>query len=298
MFCRNKHMFVTKDMCLSWQCTSFVMTKVCLFHQNFCCDKMIFVMTNVFVMTKVVSQQAYFCHSKRYFCHDKHNNKSMLVMTNLLSWQNYVCCGKHLSWQKYFVVTIFFCNRSFVMTYFFCNKRCVLSWQTCVCCDKHMFATTKLLSWQKWHLWQPLLMIQINLVSSHLPFTLLEFLVESAMNNCADHACSVWCCYDSESALKSKLYCSPKGSRPGRICSSQSQIIPCSSEFLSKNHTRSQLCMCAWCVCYWECVYMCMHVCACMCMHLRDSVYVCVCMSPCVNVCACMHVCVCLYGSV
>ena len=39
-------------------------------------------------------------------------------------------------------------------TYFYYDKRCVLSRQTHFCHDKHFFVMTKLLSQQKWYLWQ------------------------------------------------------------------------------------------------------------------------------------------------
>ena len=69
---REKHM---TNMCLSWQNTSFVVTKVCLSQQNFCHDK------------RILSQQQYCCNklttsfvmTKHIFCH----KKSMLVMTKL-----------------------------------------------------------------------------------------------------------------------------------------------------------------------------------------------------------------------
>ena len=49
--------------------TSFVPTKVCLPRQNFCLDKIMFVaikLCNMFLATKVLSRQAYFCHDKRH----------------------------------------------------------------------------------------------------------------------------------------------------------------------------------------------------------------------------------------
>jgi len=109
----------------------FVMTKY------FCHDKT-FVVTNIcrdkpmFVVTKVLSQQAYFCRNtsllllrQTHVCCDK----SKLVATKPLLWQNYV--DRLLSWQKYVCHDKHFC----------CDKRRVLSWQTC-------------LSQQKSHLWQ------------------------------------------------------------------------------------------------------------------------------------------------
>ena len=53
MFCCDKHVFVV--------------IKVCLSQQNFCHDKITFVVANIYgdkhmlVATKVLSQQAYFC---------------------------------------------------------------------------------------------------------------------------------------------------------------------------------------------------------------------------------------------
>ena len=66
-------MCLSRQTCLLRQNTSFVTTKVFLLQQNYVCV----------VVTKVVSRQAYFCHSR-----------SNLVMTKVLSQQNYVCCDK------------------------------------------------------------------------------------------------------------------------------------------------------------------------------------------------------------
>ena len=61
----------------------FVATNIC---HTFCHDK------NMFVRTKVLSWQAYFCRDKRrvlspqtHVCHDKH----VFVVTKLLSWQKW-----------------------------------------------------------------------------------------------------------------------------------------------------------------------------------------------------------------
>ena len=93
-------------------------------------------------------------------------DKSMLAATRLLSWQNSVCRDKTfvmtnrcLSWQRFchdkhtFVVTIlcsrdtYLPQRKFIVT----NINCVAT--------KHVFVATKLLSHQKWYLWQLLPMI-------------------------------------------------------------------------------------------------------------------------------------------
>ena len=72
---------------LSPKNASFVMTKVCLLQQT--CVYWVKYLSwqkfyhNNFVTTKVLSQQAYFCHDKTRVCCNKH----MLVMTKLLSRQ-------------------------------------------------------------------------------------------------------------------------------------------------------------------------------------------------------------------
>ena len=84
----------------------FVMTSILLLRQtHICCEK-----------TCLLSLQKSACRDK--FCHNKHNfvvtkqayfchNQHVFVMTKVclswqnLSWQNYVCCNKYLSWQKY-----------------------------------------------------------------------------------------------------------------------------------------------------------------------------------------------------
>ena len=92
-----------------------------LLQQKFCHDK------HMLVTTKHV-----FCHDKSMFvatdiCHDKHRFVATKVC---LSWQN------SFSQQKYFVVTN------------------VWSQQACFCHSKCVFVATKLLSWQKFYLWQ------------------------------------------------------------------------------------------------------------------------------------------------
>ena len=95
------------------------------------------------------------CH-KYYFCRDKHV-VSLFVATNMcfsrqnpfLSLQNYVCRDKYFSWQvlsrqKYFFATNIF---------FFATK--LLSRQAYFCRDKR-----RVLSRQKWYLWQLPPMIQ------------------------------------------------------------------------------------------------------------------------------------------
>ena len=88
----DQHIFVTTNRCLSWQNMSFVITKSMLMFvttKYFCCNK------QVFVATKALSQQAYFCHDQK--C--------------VLSWQTHVCrnktfvttnytCGSSCQWHK------------------------------------------------------------------------------------------------------------------------------------------------------------------------------------------------------
>ena len=125
--CRDKHMFLVTNVCLSWQSMSFVVTKV-----------------HVFVETKLLSWQTYFCHAKRCVlswqtcvCHDR----SMLVVR--------ICC---CCCDKSFLVTRIFCCDNFI---FFASK--LLSWQAYFCRDKDVFChnkyvsvMTKCLSRQKW----------------------------------------------------------------------------------------------------------------------------------------------------
>ena len=109
-------------------------------NYHFCQDKS-FIVTNichdkcVFVMTKVLSQQAYFCRDKRHVlsqqthvCHDKIS----------LSWQNYVCRNKYLSEQNIFVATgiLLSWQKTCSVSQNFCcdkNDTCGSSCRQCVC---------------------------------------------------------------------------------------------------------------------------------------------------------------------
>ena len=119
--------FVVTNMylCLSWQNTSFVMTKVCLPRQNVCHDKIMFVGTKVLLRQKT-------CY--------------VFVVTKIsLSGQNYVVTEICLLQQK-------FC----------CDKHSFVMIKDMFCCDKHVFVETKL-SWRrKWYLWQLLPMIVVD----------------------------------------------------------------------------------------------------------------------------------------
>ena len=63
--------FAATNTILSRQNTSFVATKICLSRQNRCRDK------HVFVATKVLSRQAYFCRTNtcdKHVCRDKNDS--------------------------------------------------------------------------------------------------------------------------------------------------------------------------------------------------------------------------------
>ena len=91
-------------------------------------------------------------------------DKSMLVETKPLSRQNYVCCDKYLSRNK-------FCREKHVLVaaniilsrqaYFSRDKKSVLSRQTLVCRTNPVFVATKLWARQKRYLWQlpPILLL-------------------------------------------------------------------------------------------------------------------------------------------
>ena len=69
-------MLVMANTCLSQQNTSFVAIKVCLLQQNFCRNKIMFVVTKYFCHGKTFVVIFYACHDKHllqqaYFCHDK-----------------------------------------------------------------------------------------------------------------------------------------------------------------------------------------------------------------------------------
>ena len=113
-FCCDKHLFVATNMCLSHQNTFFFVTNVVL-QQKFCRNKHILSGQN-FCHYKYLARQMEFCHSK-----------SFVTTSLLLSRQTCVCCDKSLSQQKYFVATSILLLR-----------------QTCVCHDK-TFVTTKMI---------------------------------------------------------------------------------------------------------------------------------------------------------
>ena len=85
-FCHVKLMLVTTNTCLSQQNTSFVAIKVCLPQQNFCHNKIMFVVT-------------------KYFCH----GKTFVIIFLCLSWQTFVATSILLSWQTMCFVTTNMC---------------------------------------------------------------------------------------------------------------------------------------------------------------------------------------------
>ena len=79
-----------------------------------------------------------FVMTKDMFCHDKHVccNKSMLIVTKLLFWQNYVWHQKHNFWgTKLLSREAYLCR----------NKRCVCRDETRVCHNKTLVATKMIL---------------------------------------------------------------------------------------------------------------------------------------------------------
>ena len=62
-FCSDKHVFAATNLCLLWQNTSFVVTKVYLPQQNFCCNK---------IKTKLCLLRQNLCHNKNDTCSNSH----------------------------------------------------------------------------------------------------------------------------------------------------------------------------------------------------------------------------------
>ena len=128
-FCHDK-CFVATNTCLLWQtCVChdktylFFMTMVCLSRQNFCCDRVIFVVTKLFVTNMQT------CLLWQMFCCNKH----AFIMTKDMFWHDkllFVMTKVCLSWQKFyfdkimFVMTNIFHDKSFV------SWQNILSWQT------------------------------------------------------------------------------------------------------------------------------------------------------------------------
>ena len=98
------------------------MTNICHDKHNVVATILLLSQKHAFCCDKYVFVATKICLSRQNFCHDKH----LFVVTNIiLSWQN-ICCDKHI----------------FVMT------------KDVFCHDKHTSVGTKLLSRQKWYLWQ------------------------------------------------------------------------------------------------------------------------------------------------
>ena len=136
----------------------FVVTKVLLWQAYFCHDNTCLSQQNMsFVTTKVCLPQQNFCRDKIMFCHEKHMQKltcqdktfvrtilcllqQMFVWTKLLSQQKYVCRDKRFITRSILLSQQKTC---FVVT----NTYTCLSRQTHVCHDKTVFMT-------KGYLWQ------------------------------------------------------------------------------------------------------------------------------------------------
>ena len=128
-FCLDKLTFVATNTCLLRQNISFVSTKACLLRQNFCRDKQVFVATTIF------------CHGKHTFVISRDKD----VATNVLSRQAYFCRDKQM-----FVATTIFCH----------DKHTVVATKdSFFVATNNVFVATKLLSRQKWYLWQLLPMV-------------------------------------------------------------------------------------------------------------------------------------------
>ena len=137
-------------------------TKHLLQQTIFCCDRT-FVATNIchdkhaFVVSKVLTRQAYFCCNKRCVlsqqtcvCHDK----SKLVAAKLC-----------LMWQKICLLQQKFC----------CDKHTFVAAKDMFCCDKHMllrqtWVCDKHVVQSKWYLWQLPLRIQDDLTKTNFSF--------------------------------------------------------------------------------------------------------------------------------
>ena len=101
MFCRDKHVFVAANTCLSRQNTFFVATNVCLSRHvllqqtYFCRDKR-------FVATNICRDKGYFCRdkhvfdaTKQVFCRDKPLDKTFVTTNIILSRHAYFCRDKN-----------------------------------------------------------------------------------------------------------------------------------------------------------------------------------------------------------
>ena len=158
--CHKKHVCCDKTHLLSQQ--KYACRIIILLWQNYVCCDNIFVMTktichdkHVFVVTKlclsrqkwqirllwqVLLWQAYLCHNERCILSQLtcvYHDKSKLVTTKHLLWQNYVCRDNYLSEQK-------FCHNK---NRFVATK--VLSRQAYFCHNKrHVLSRQKLYLWQ------------------------------------------------------------------------------------------------------------------------------------------------------
>ena len=130
--CRDKHVYITTKHVFCRDKSMLVATKL---H-----DKIMFVMTKrlsrqtfVFVSTKDVSRQAYFCRNKRRVC--VFRNKSMLVATKALSRQTRICCNKNILSRQTAFSRHNFCQ----------DKHTFVATKDEFCRDRHVFVATKII---------------------------------------------------------------------------------------------------------------------------------------------------------
>ena len=74
--CRDKHTSVLSSQTRICHKKCFVVTKICLSQQKFCCDKHTFIMTKDVGVLLLLLRQNFCCD--KYFtrvCHDKHTNR-------------------------------------------------------------------------------------------------------------------------------------------------------------------------------------------------------------------------------
>ena len=138
-FCRDKHVshLLSRQTYACCNKTS-VAKKKCLSRQN------IFITTKVLLQQNFLSRQAYFCYDKQVFVATK---VSLLRQTSVTT---KTCLPQQKFWSNKNVC----CNETFVITNILLLQQKMCFAMTHFCHDKHLFVATKLLSQQKWHLWQ------------------------------------------------------------------------------------------------------------------------------------------------
>ena len=128
----------------AWSYKTSVVTKLCLSWQKFYRDR-------------YLSQQTHVSCDKSFFSTSilLLRQKTCFVMTNpCLLWQKYACGASNWCDPIFVVTIIFFRDKHNFSQENFCHNKHTLVTKDVFCHDKHMFVMTKLLSWQKWYLWQ------------------------------------------------------------------------------------------------------------------------------------------------